>query len=142
MKKITILILLIGLYNSVNSSGNKLSFSVHKKRKTEIKVDATYYNPAKNQCDNDPLVTASNDKISLSKLRKKQIRWIACSRDLIKRWGGKLHYGDTVYVESKNKNLCGYWVVKDSMNKRYKKRIDFLCSGKIKGDFSDVVIKF
>jgi len=106
-----------------------------------IKVVATYYNPVSSQCDSDPLITASNDKINLNKLKKGNVRWIACSRDLLKRWGGSINYGDTIRVISKNKNVVGIWIAKDSMNKRYTKRIDFLCYDKIVGDLSDVEIQ-
>ena len=154
MKKITILTFLVlsliltsyifpqRSNNKVKTIESKTSIKKHKKRRNILKVDATYYNPVAGQCDSNPLETASTDVIDLNKLEKKEIRWVACSRNLLKRWGGKLKYGDKITVVSKNKNLSGVWIVKDSMNKRFKNRIDFLCSNRIKGDFTDVVIKF
>lgn len=85
-------------------------------------VTATYYNPVKSQCDGNPLVTADGSKINLKKLKNKEIRWIAVSRDLLKYY----NYGDTVDIQSENSKLRGKWVVKDCMNKRFKKKIDFL----------------
>ena len=150
MKKITIFtLLLLSLILTSYIFPQKSKRSEVRKESTKkikrhriIKVHATYYNPVAEQCDSNPLETASQDVISLRKLKNKQIRWVACSRNLLKRWGGKLKYGDKITVISKNKNLSGVWIVKDSMNKRFKNRVDFLCSDKIKGDFSDVVIKF
>lgn len=142
MKKLSIIFIIIAITSVV---AREPGMSVFSKKTTKVErkrlsVVATYYNPVEGQCDSDPLVTASNDKIDLTKLKKKKIRWIACSRDLLKRWGGELSYGDTVEVLSNNKNLNGLWIVKDSMNKRYKKRIDFLCSDRIKGSFKSVEI--
>src|SRR5688572_4566736 len=54
----------------------------------------TIYNPTTDQCDADPFVTASNQKINPGKLRSGAIRWMAVSRDMLKRWGGNLNYGD------------------------------------------------
>lgn len=85
-------------------------------------VKATKYNPVESQCDSDPLITADNSKIDTSKLEKHQIRWIAISRDL----RGRYNYGDTVIIESDNKNIEGEWVVRDTMNPRFSNRIDLL----------------
>lgn len=89
-------------------------------------VIGTYYNPVEGQTDSSPLITADNSKISLTKLYHEEIRWVALSRDLLKRWGGPYDYGDTLRVHHENDKVRGLWVVHDSMNKRYRKRIDFL----------------
>lgn len=93
----------------------------------EFKVCGTHYHPVKSQCWGDPLVTASNSFIDTNLLIKGEIRWVALSRDLLSRWGGHFNYGDTIFVNSKNEDFNGLWVVKDCMNKRFKNRIDFLC---------------
>ena len=56
----------------------------------------TVYNPLLTQCDSDPLITASNKRINVHKLRAGSIRWMALSRNMLKRWGGTLNFGDTV----------------------------------------------
>ncbi len=91
-----------------------------------FEILGTHYHPVKAQCDADPLVTADNSKISLNKLLKKKIRWVALSRDLLKRWGGPFDYGDTLYVYHRDKNINGMWQVHDAMNYRFRKRVDFL----------------
>lgn len=97
----------------------------HKVIREEIKYDevlATKYNPVPEQCDGDPLVTADNSKISLSKLKSHKLKWVAVSQDLL----DKYKFGDTITVISDNKKLSGKWIIHDVMNKRHRKRVDFL----------------
>lgn len=105
----------------------------HIDRKIYIKDDKkvvlealTVYNPSKAQCDKTPFVTASNSRINSEDLRNQNIRWMALSRDLLKRWKGNFHYGDTVLVTSGDPEIDGLWIIQDTMNKRYKKRGDLL----------------
>lgn len=93
-------------------------------------VLGTMYNPVVNQCDADPLITADNSKINLTKLANQKIRWCALSRDLLKRWGGPYDYGDTLTVYHPDSRIKGIWIVHDTMAKRWKKRIDFLVASK------------
>lgn len=51
---------------------------------------------------------------------------MAMSRDLLRRWGGDFEYGDVIVVEGAGKH-SGEWRVKDTMNRRWTRRIDFLC---------------
>lgn len=85
-------------------------------------VTATYYNAVPSQCSGNHLITADGSKINKSKLKSGKIRWVAVSRDL----RSKYKYGSKIYVYSSNENLRGVWEVHDTMNKRYKNRIDFL----------------
>lgn len=86
-------------------------------------VTATMYNPVISQCDKDPLITAGMYKINPKKASKH--RWIAVSRNLLKRWGGRFHYGDKVSISGAgHKN--GVYKIVDTMNPRFKNRIDFL----------------
>lgn len=99
----------------------------------DIKINevlGTMYNPVTSQCDADPLITADNSKINLTKLAKQEIRWCALSRDLLKRWGGPYDYGDTLTIYHPDSRIKGLWVVHDTMNARWKKRIDFLVASK------------
>ena len=90
---------------------------------TIITVYATMYHPVLGQCDDSPDVTADQTKIpnidSCSHLC-----WIAVSQDLLWFNDGPIRYGDTVYIEAGHKT--GYYVVRDAMNRRFKKKIDFL----------------
>ena len=105
-------------------------------------VLGTYYNPVARQCDATPFITADGSKINKSRLKKEQIKWVALSRDLLARWGGPFDYGDTLYVHHTNEHVRGIWVVHDSMNARFRKRMDFLrwTKGKFPGKARNVLI--
>ena len=97
---------------------------------TEFKtIKATYYNATPGQCDKSPLVTSTGYKINIKKLKNKEIKIIALSRDLLKKYP----YGSEIYVHQPA-HLRGCWRVEDTMNKRWKNRIDFLVYDKVKVD--------
>ena len=85
-------------------------------------VLATKYNPVPEQCWGDPLETADQSRIDTMLLQEHRLRWIAVSRDLREHY----QYGDTVIIVSDNPRLNGEWTVRDTMNSRWTKRIDFL----------------
>ncbi len=90
-----------------------------KLKKPIIKVTVTMYTPVKNQCDNTPLITACGRKINPK--RASEHKWIAVSRDLLKTF----KYGDKVMLSNAgNKN--GIYTITDTMNKRFKNKIDIL----------------
>jgi hypothetical protein len=115
--------------NSIKYFNRKFSIQ----NDTRTVLDAlTVYNPTTRQCDRTPLITASNSKIDKTKLRKQEIRWMALSRNLLKRWNGKFHYGDTVIVNAGDPAIDGFWIIKDTMNKRYKNYGDLLFDSDIR----------
>lgn len=93
------------------------------------KIKATYYNPTKGQCDKTPLITGSGYKINLRKLKNKEIKIVAVSRDLLRIYP----YGSTIYVHQPV-HLRGHYKVEDTMNSRFRNRIDFLVYNKLKVD--------
>ena len=102
----------------------------------EEKVTATLYQPCVGQCDKTPLITADGSKINLKELERGRLKWIALSQDLIdsKDW----NYGDTILVESGDSKIDGIYILHDTMNKRWKKRIDILILSRTK-DFGQGV---
>lgn len=92
-------------------------------------IKATYYQPLSGQCDASPLETATGYKINLKKLKSKQIRILAVSRDLLKKYP----YHSEIYIHQP-KYLRGCWKVEDTMNKRFKNKIDLLSYGRIAVD--------
>lgn len=93
------------------------------------KIKATYYNPVQSQCDGNPLITGSGYRIDLKKLKKGEIKVVAVSRDLLKIYP----YGSTIYVHQPV-HLRGTYKVEDTMNSRFRKRIDFLVYDKLNVD--------
>lgn len=89
------------------------------KQAERIVVSATCYYPSVNQCWGDIYETASQARINPD--NPIGHRWIAISRDLKER----LNFGDWVFVTGTGV-YDGYWQVQDVMNKRFKKKIDFL----------------
>ena len=94
-----------------------------KKVDNSIKVTATMYNPVEEQCDSDPYTTASMLKIKPNKASEQ--KFIAMSRDLLKRWGGKFDYKQKVRLIG-----CGVkdgiYTIADCMNERFRNKIDIL----------------
>lgn len=91
--------------------------NVCKKNDFITHVTLTTYNPVVEQCDADPLITADGTKIDLYKLKRKEIKYCAVSRNLL----AYLPLGSTIEIEGH-----GVYEVRDTMNKRYKHCIDIL----------------
>jgi hypothetical protein len=112
------------------------------KEVTALLTTLTVYNPTVKQCDSSPLVTASNKRIDEEKLYRQEIKWMAVSRDLLKKWSGEFSYGDTVMLTSGDKAIDGLWVIHDNMNKRFTSRGDLLFDSRVRtlGRWEDVTI--
>ena len=110
MKKLKKCILIgLGLILSLQSYGSKSLFITH--------VTITTYNAVRSQCDRSPLITADGTKIDHRKVKSGQQRIVAISRDLLYA----IPLGSLIYVEGH-----GYYEVRDTMNSRFKHRIDIL----------------
>lgn len=102
-------------------------------------VTATMYHPVRYQTDNTPNQLADGTIIDIHKAST--YRYVALSRDLLKRWGGPFDFGDFIVVENAG-NHSGVWQVRDTMNQRWTNRIDFLMSPKQKPfKYDEVVIR-
>jgi len=106
-----------------------------------IKVSASVYFPVESQTDSTPFITADGSKI-INKKKPHKHRWIAVSRNLLQRWGGPINYGDTLHIKGISKKMDGHYIVRDTMTKRIKNRIDFLVGpdDNIMGFWKDVKI--
>ena len=99
-------------------------------------VEATVYNAVPEQCDDNPIYTASMFRLDTTNVYSHRI--IAMERNFMSELG--LKYGDIVKVEGTGK-WDGIWQIQDTMNKKYagRKKIDFLVPNHIKyGKWSDV----
>ena len=110
MKKLKKCILIgLGLILSLQSYGSKSLFTTH--------VTITTYNAVRSQCDRSPLITADGTKIDHNKVKSGEQKIVAISRDLLYA----IPLGSVIYVEGH-----GYYEVRDTMNSRFKHRIDIL----------------
>ena len=82
-----------------------------------IVVDVTMYQPVYPQTDRTPNITADGTKIRISKAS--QYKFVALSRNLLKRWGGPFDYGDFIL-------LNGVYQVRDTMNPKWVNVVDIL----------------
>lgn len=89
-------------------------------------VTATIYEPDPRQTDAEPFITADNSFITPKHSSKN--RWMALSRDLLKPWGGKFSFGDSVRVTGISPKLDGVYVIHDTMNRRHRHCMDILAA--------------
>lgn len=146
MKTIRLIIILLCItacYRYVTNKSVKISLGdkfliTDTVRTAPHQVTATCYFPVTSQCDSDPLVTAGMFKINPDSAS--EYKWIAMSRDLIKRWNGDFNYGDLVEIRGAG-HKDGIYKVVDTMNKRFTNRIDFLeTKGTRQYKFEDVTL--
>ena len=104
-----------------------------------LDVVVTMYHPVRHQTDGTPDILADGTKITIHKAS--EYNYVAVSRNLLKRWGGWLDYGDFIVLTGTDgKN--GVYQVKDTMNRRFVNRIDILESPGTKPyKFTDATIK-
>jgi len=90
-----------------------------------VSVVATIYHAVPGQTDDTPNITATGFTINMEKPMSHRI--IAVSRDL-EKIGFTMN--SEVCVTNAGK-MNGVWVIRDRMNKRWTKRIDFLVNTRI-----------
>ena len=88
-----------------------------------MNVTVTMYEPVRYQTDSTPNILADGTRIRVQKAS--EYRFIAVSRNLLKRHGGWLDYGDFVLLKGTN-HKDGVYQVRDVMNRRFVNRIDIL----------------
>ena len=88
-----------------------------------ITVDVTMYQPTHYQTDNTPNITADGTKIRISKAS--DYKFVALSRNLLKRWGGPFDYGDFILIKG-TKTKDGVYQVRDTMNPKWVNVVDIL----------------
>ena len=94
-----------------------------------MNVTVTMYQPVRYQTDSTPNILADGTRIRTDQASK--YKFIAVSRNLLRRWGGWLDFGDFVLLRNTT-NKDGIYQVRDTMNKRFVNRIDILESIDVK----------
>ena len=92
-------------------------------------VTVTMYQPVRYQTDSTPNILADGTRIRTQDASN--YKFIAVSRNLLKRWGGWLDYGDFILLKGTD-GKDGVYQVRDTMNPRWVNRIDILESIDVK----------
>lgn len=110
-------------------------------RTLSYSVTATTYWPEISQTDSAPMETA--DGSIIPSRHSSRTRWLAVSRDLLRRWGGPFRYGDTVRVHGISGALDGVYIIHDTMNRRHRHCVDVLvnereCKSGLEGRWTNI----
>lgn len=120
-----ILCLPLGVYNMDKPNVYIVNEQPLIKKTNSLYIKASFYNPDLNQTDSFPLETASGRIIDTNKLRQGKLKWVALSRPLLKRFGGRFRYGDSIIINNAGV-LNGKYMVVDCMGPQYKYKVDIL----------------
>ena len=114
---------------SVIDENKRLSEELDVYETEGISVTVTMYQPVARQTDSTPNILADGTKIRTQDASN--YKFIAVSRNLLKRWGGWLDYGDFILLRGTD---CkdGVYQVRDTMASRWVNRIDILESIEVK----------
>ena len=94
-----------------------------------LHVTVTMYQPVRYQTDSTPNILADGTRIRTKEASN--YKFIAVSRNLLKRHGGFLDFGDFILLKGTDLK-DGVYQVRDVMNKRFVNRIDILESTDVK----------
>ena len=101
----------------------KLHSELQEFYKFGIEVDVTMYQPIYPQTDKTPDITADGTRIRIHKAS--EYKFVALSRNLLKRWGGPFDYGDFVLLKNAG-HKDGVYQVRDTMNPKWVNVVDIL----------------
>tara|TARA_A100001201_G_scaffold102665_1_gene88090 strand:+ start:2372 stop:2890 length:519 start_codon:yes stop_codon:yes gene_type:complete len=118
----------------INNLRNELAIcKMEMKEKASIDlatvVDVTMYRPNVIECDSDPDVTADGTRLIIPQASR--YRYVALSRNLLKRWGGKFDYGDYIVLQGAD-SKDGIYQVRDTMNPKFHNVVDILESQNVR----------
>ena len=114
---------------SLVDENKRISEKLNEYETEGMHVTVTMYQPVQRQTDSTPNILADGTRIRTQEASN--YKFIAVSRNLLKRWGGWLDYGDFVLLKGTIEK-DGVFQVRDTMNKRYVNRIDILESIDVK----------
>ena len=114
---------------SLRDENKRLSEKLNEYETEGMHVTVTMYQPLRYQTDSTPNILADGTRIRTE--RASNYKFIAVSRNLLKRSGGWLEFGDFVLLRGTS-TKDGIYQVRDTMNKRFVNRIDILESPGVK----------
>ena len=113
------------------TDNQKLHTELKEFYKFGVEVDVTMYQPTLYQTDDTPNITADGTKIRIKKAS--DYKYIALSRNLLKRWGGPFDYGDFILIKgTTDSHKDGVYQIRDTMNSKWVNVVDILESVHIK----------
>ena len=112
-----------GKIERLESENSKLKNDLSYYDEYGIEVDVTMYQPVYPQTDKTPDITADGTRIRISKAS--DYKFVALSRNLLKRWGGPFDYGDFILIKGAGKK-DGVYQVRDTMNPKWVNVVDIL----------------
>ena len=104
-------------------SNDKLKNRLSEYEEYGIIVDVTMYQPVYPQTDKTPDITADGTRIRIHKAS--EYKFVALSRNLLKRWGGPFDYGDFILIKNAG-HKDGVYQVRDTMNPKWVNVVDIL----------------
>ena len=114
---------------SLRDENKRIRGKLNKYETEGMNVTVTMYQPVRYQTDSTPNILADGTRIRTQEAS--DYKFIAVSRNLLKRSGGWLDFGDFVLLKGTD-NKDGVYQVRDTMNKRFVNRIDILESPGVK----------
>jgi 3D (Asp-Asp-Asp) domain-containing protein len=114
---------------SLTDENKRLSGKLNNYESEGLHVTVTMYQPVERQTDSTPNILADGTRIRTQDASN--YKFIAVSRNLLKRWGGWLDYGDFILLKGTD-GKDGVYQVRDTMNSRWVNRIDILESVDVK----------
>ena len=114
---------------SLSEENTTLKDKLYEYETEGMHVTVTMYQPLRYQTDSTPNILADGTRIRTQEASN--YKFIAVSRNLLKRWGGWLDYGDFVLLRN-TVGKDGVYQVRDTMNPRFVNRIDILESPGVK----------
>ena len=112
-----------GQVEQLETENDKLRNRLDEFNEYGIIVDVTMYQPIYPQTDTTPDITADGTRIKVHKAS--EYKFIALSRNLLKRWGGPFDYGDFVLLKHAG-HKDGVYQVRDTMNPKWVNVVDIL----------------
>jgi len=104
-------------------TNEKLKHRLSEYEEYGIIVDVTMYQPVYPQTDKTPDITADGTRIRIHKAS--EYKFVALSRNLLKRWGGPFDYGDFILIKNAG-HKDGVYQVRDTMNPKWVNVVDIL----------------
>ena len=90
-----------------------------------IEVDVTMYQPVYPQTDRTPNIQQM--ELVFVSVKRVNYKYVALSRNLLKRWGGPFDYGDFILIKgTPDRHKDGVYNVRDTMNPKYVNYVDIL----------------